>query len=156
MILRDRDLCAAFYGRAAFPLTETKSPLLHSARDDGDSSRYHPIYLRNTKRVVPRDGFSVVPPSFIFIRSTLGSLTQATPARPTSISVMQFRKELPYFLFAGSQYSKKKKKNQKYVLFSISTFLIFVHCSQWDRSCQGSISKPGPGLARKATSLLVH
>ena len=51
MILRDRDLRAAFYGRAALPLTETKSPLLYSARDDGDSSRYHPIYLRNTKRV---------------------------------------------------------------------------------------------------------
>lgn len=50
MILHDRDLRAAFYGRAALPLTETKSPLLHSARDDGDSSRYHPIYLRNTKR----------------------------------------------------------------------------------------------------------
>ena len=109
-------------------VTPSKSPLLYSARDDGDSSRYHPIYLRNTKRVVPRDGFSVVPPSFIFIRSTLGSLTQATPARPTSISVMQFRKELPYFLFTGSQHSRLSVKNQKYVLFSISTFVICAYC----------------------------
>ncbi len=31
-------------------VTQSKSPLLYSARDDGDSSRYHPIYLRNTKR----------------------------------------------------------------------------------------------------------
>lgn len=87
-----------------------KKSLASLSKGDGDSSRYHPIYLRNTKRVVPRDGFSVVPPSFIFIRSTLGSLTQATPARPTSISVMQFRKELPYFLFTGSQHSRLSVK----------------------------------------------
>ena len=78
-----------------------KSPLLIQSKGRSYRGTTQITWIKTKRGWYPRDGFTVVPPSFIFIRSTLDFVTQVTPAKPTKSSALQFRKELPYFLFTG-------------------------------------------------------